>query len=339
MKILYLATVRLPTEKAHGLQIMKTCEALAAEGAQVTLLVPNRKSFVDDPFSYYTVAKNFELKKLGVPDLVRWGVVGFALTVVFFSEVAKWSKEFWAADYIYSRDALVLLQYILLGRKCVFEAHRNPTVADQLAALHAYRVVVINAALKARFESIGVAAQKIVVAHDAVDPIATKKTKHDLGVSEALPLVVYAGSQTAEKGFDTFEKAATILDSHEMTIYTVYRKSPLAARETLAAADIVVVPNSAKFESGARYTSPMKLFEALSSGAAVVASDVPAIREVVDERSVWFFTPDDAESLAMVIRFALQDPEREQKIAHAKSIAARYSWQARAQTVLSFLSA
>ena len=30
MNILYLANVRLPTEKAHGAQIMKMCEAFAA---------------------------------------------------------------------------------------------------------------------------------------------------------------------------------------------------------------------------------------------------------------------------------------------------------------------
>jgi hypothetical protein len=42
MKILYLADIRLPTEKAHGLQIMKTCEALAKQGVVVTLLVPSK---------------------------------------------------------------------------------------------------------------------------------------------------------------------------------------------------------------------------------------------------------------------------------------------------------
>ena len=42
MNILYLANVRLPTEKAHGAQIMKTCEALAAAGAHnVTLGRPS----------------------------------------------------------------------------------------------------------------------------------------------------------------------------------------------------------------------------------------------------------------------------------------------------------
>lgn len=49
----------------------------------------------------------------------------------------------------------------------------------------------------------------------------------------------------------------------------------------------------------------MKLFEALQSGALVVASDVPAIREVVDEDSVWFFKPDEPKSLAETVALAL----------------------------------
>ena len=35
MKIIYIANIRLPTEKAHGIQIMKTCEALAKQSILV----------------------------------------------------------------------------------------------------------------------------------------------------------------------------------------------------------------------------------------------------------------------------------------------------------------
>ncbi|MBN2472710.1 MAG: hypothetical protein JXN59_18445, partial [Anaerolineae bacterium] len=38
----YLAPVRLPTEKAHGLQMVQNCEALAAAGAEVTLYPATR---------------------------------------------------------------------------------------------------------------------------------------------------------------------------------------------------------------------------------------------------------------------------------------------------------
>ena len=35
MKLIYIVNARIPTEKAHGVQIMKMCEAFAAAGIEV----------------------------------------------------------------------------------------------------------------------------------------------------------------------------------------------------------------------------------------------------------------------------------------------------------------
>ena len=40
--LLYISLMRLPTEKAHGLQIMQNCEAFANAGCDVTLWVARR---------------------------------------------------------------------------------------------------------------------------------------------------------------------------------------------------------------------------------------------------------------------------------------------------------
>ena len=42
MKLLYIGNIRLPTEKAHGLQIMQNCEAFADAGADVSLWAAQR---------------------------------------------------------------------------------------------------------------------------------------------------------------------------------------------------------------------------------------------------------------------------------------------------------
>ena len=121
MKILYIATIRLPTEKAHGIQIMKTCEAFARIGHSVELVVPTRRNMLtDNPFDYYGVERTFKITTLSVPDLVRFGRFGFLFSALCFSERARWLKQFWTADVVYSRDAFILLQYLLLGdRKSV----------------------------------------------------------------------------------------------------------------------------------------------------------------------------------------------------------------------------
>ena len=41
-ELIYVANNRLPTEKAHGLQIAQMCEAFAQAGYRVTLVAPRR---------------------------------------------------------------------------------------------------------------------------------------------------------------------------------------------------------------------------------------------------------------------------------------------------------
>ena len=51
MHVLYVTNARLPTEKAHGLAIVKTCEALARAGHTVLLIAPERhKPLREDMF-------------------------------------------------------------------------------------------------------------------------------------------------------------------------------------------------------------------------------------------------------------------------------------------------
>ena len=54
MDLLYLADIRLPLERANGLQTISTCHALAARGHQVTLLVrPDTAPEARDPLAFY----------------------------------------------------------------------------------------------------------------------------------------------------------------------------------------------------------------------------------------------------------------------------------------------
>ncbi len=74
MKLLYIANARIPTEKAHGLQIIKMCEAFVRQGVDVELVVPFRKHVKalkdKNTFEYYGVGKKFKIRKLPVPDLI-----------------------------------------------------------------------------------------------------------------------------------------------------------------------------------------------------------------------------------------------------------------------------
>jgi len=73
MRILYIANVRMPTEKAHGLQIMKMCEAWSDNGHEVVLMAPARFNYIKaDPFDFYSARRNFCIKKIFTLDFLRW---------------------------------------------------------------------------------------------------------------------------------------------------------------------------------------------------------------------------------------------------------------------------
>ena len=64
MKLLYIADIRLPTEKAHGAQIMKTCEAFSLNGIDTELIIPWRFNYLkDDPLSIIIFAQNLKSQK------------------------------------------------------------------------------------------------------------------------------------------------------------------------------------------------------------------------------------------------------------------------------------
>lgn len=358
MKLLYLAYIRLPTEKAHGIQIMKTCEALTRAGVDVTLVVPTRRTGITtDPFAYYSIETQFPLIRLFTPDWVHFGRLGFSASLVWFSEQARFVKHFLDKDTIlYSRDALLLLQYILLGRTFVYEAHSAPTRVSLFVAHRAQALVTISESLKRAYVARGVRAKNVFVAHDACDldfsnVLTQLQSRENLNLPSDKKVVLYVGKVDKEKGVDTFAESSewsqdplllvsvgdgelkkTLQQKYARTRFlpqTEYADLP----NVLAAADVLVIPNSAQDITFSTYTSPLKLFAYLASGIPVVASDVPAIREVVDESSVWFFKPDDPKSLAESVVRALSDPEREGKVIRARAVAKSYTWDARANVI------
>ena len=69
MDLLYLADIRLPLERANGLQTVSTCHALAARGHRVTLLVrPDTAPDARDPLAFYGLdpIDGFEIARVPV---------------------------------------------------------------------------------------------------------------------------------------------------------------------------------------------------------------------------------------------------------------------------------
>ena len=365
MHLLYLANIRMPTEKAHGLQIMKTCEAFAQAGAQVTLVVSNRHTTIlEDPFAYYGVQNCFEIRSVPVLDTVSWGRVGFLVESLSFALRATRSIAR-DTELVYGRDELALWVARLRGvKRIVWESHTGAwNFFARYIAKRAAGVVVISQGLKDFYIQKGIAAAKILVAHDAVtladfaDPEPRSSARQRLGLPPDKKIALYIGRLDGWKGVETLFEAAALLapemcaaviggESSQVALYK--KKYPhilflgfhpyRELSDNQAAADVLVLPNTGGDRISASFTSPLKLFAYMASGIPIVASDLPSIREVLNKDSAYFFTPDNPASLAAAITHALSDPATSaRKALAAKTLVLPYDWAVRAKNILIFI--
>jgi glycosyltransferase involved in cell wall biosynthesis len=82
----------------------------------------------------------------------------------------------------------------------------------------------------------------------------------------------------------------------------------------------------------------MKMFEYMASSKPIIASDLPSLREVLNENNALFFEADNPASLAETIRKCLNDQALSDKIStQAASDVRNYTWHTRVQTILAFI--
>ena len=106
----------------------------------------------------------------------------------------------------------------------------------------------------------------------------------------------------------------------------------------LAAADVLVLPNTARTRMSERYTSPLKLFDYMAAHRPIVASDLPSLRDILTHENAILVGPDDASALRDGIRKILDDKAFGVQLAErAFEDVHRYTWQKRAAKILHFL--
>ena len=363
MRLLYLANIRVPSEKAHTFQIMRMCAGFASAGAEVTLLVPDRKNSIsDDPFQFYGLPKNFTLIKLRALDTIpiRWlpGYLALGLSLLSFVHAARrYAATAPRFDVCYTREAWLLPLVRGCGRMLAYESHNLPGRGQAWfrRGLRAADVVIATSGALAE-ELTRRGARSVVVERNGVDAarFAVPRRPHD-----GKKTVLYTGQLQEWKGIRTLLAASrnfpedvrlALVGGAAADIARWKREVPGARAEfagqrphdempaLLAAADVCIVPNSAVTRESVHFTSPIKLFEYLASGCPVVASDLPAIREIVDESMVQFFTPDDPVSLAAAISSVLRDPTAAKaRAARGQELARTYEWDARARRIIKML--
>jgi glycosyltransferase involved in cell wall biosynthesis len=214
--IIYIVNARIPTQKAHGVQIMHTCEALARSGARVELVIPHRRTDIKvDPFEYYSVEPVFSIRKVFVPDLIWAGPIGFVLHEwLFVQRVKNYLKQFNSPQIVYVRGEMFFLKFASLAtrHRMFFESHIKPKnfEKDLPQYLKTAGIVVVTKYYKRELESAGFA-DRVLWAPDGVDlrlfaAIGNKDTaRQEFQLPLDKTIVGYVGKLTTmeqDKGVD-----------------------------------------------------------------------------------------------------------------------------------------
>ncbi len=244
MKLLYLANIRLPTEKAHGLQIMQMGEAFAHTGAQVTLIVAARRNItamkqIKAIWEYYGVAQIFTVERGLSLDLLglvpRLDAVAFMIQSLTYTIFLALALLFRRADVYYSRDlATICFLCLFKPRRLVcYEAHqisksRLGSLVQGWCARRAGTVIAVTATLGDDLKKRG--ARSVLTAHDGfrVERFANlpdrKAARATLGLPTEAFIVGYTGrlhTLSLSKGIDTLIDAIATLQARAIFVCLV----------------------------------------------------------------------------------------------------------------------
>ena len=369
MKILYINHVRLPTEKAHGIQIMEMCQAFSNLDIKLELVVPQRFNKIKkNPFSYYNTSSNFKITHLPCLDLIPLdfilGRLSYLITTSSFLLVAKIYSLFKKYDLIYSRTLLTSLFF----KGIALEIHSLP---KKIKPVHhhlwkrAHLLVVLTNIMKKELIVAGILEDKILVAADGVDieKFSINNNKKEAREKLNLPLdkkiAMYTGSFFLHswKGVDNIIQAASHLPNLLFVLVGGSKKeinelNKKSARNILLieklphsqiplclkAADILILPNTKEKAVSEKYTSPLKLFEYMASKRPIVASNLPSIKEVLNKTNSLLIDP-AIDDLVEGINQLDQDEDLAKQLADQAFVDVKeYSWKKRASRIISIIS-
>src|SRR3989344_8449159 len=319
IKIFYAINARIPTEKAHGIQTMKTCEALSKFDADVTLIIPRRFNEIkESPYEYYGVKNNFKIKKLPVLDLFFWDSSFSFLIKTFSFAVACFFDLVFKRNYIlYARGEIILPLAKLPTRNIFWEAHiktENFNIYKKVIK-KVKGLIVVNRYFKDELiRDCGLTEEKVLWAPDGVDldkfniKISKEEARKHLDLPSVKKIILSSTSFLPWKGADIFLKSSHLLPEECLILLfksgekecvdefitekekngirnililekQPYEKIPLF----LKSADVLVLNGTNKSDISKYYTSPLKMFEYMASQRPILSADTHSFREILND--------------------------------------------------------
>jgi glycosyltransferase involved in cell wall biosynthesis len=371
MKLLYISQGNIPSKWAHTFQAMKMADALAGEVDALTLLtsrglLPGGLESLDCAHWYgtenrFSIVRLPLFWKLGDPFITWWKSPRFDRAAALYARCAS-------PDMVYTRSAYAGRLCVNLGLKTVIELHMGGEHSELhhiVAVAHNPKllgVVTITPALQRLYVQSGIPAEKILVWPDAVYTAVfdvqpdRELLRRQLNLPQDRPIATYCGHLYRTRGIEEILECARELPSVSFlmiggwdediarlkadagALSNVFFTGFLPNRQVpayLKASDVLLMPYPATCET-AEWMSPLKLFEYMAAGRAIVATDLPALRvHLTHGRNAHLVSSGDAAGMADAIRCIISDGDYAHRLGQAaRSDVAPYTWHNRARAVM-----
>jgi glycosyltransferase involved in cell wall biosynthesis len=376
VRIAYVAGTALPSRVASAVNVLKMCRSFAIAGHEVTLYARGQQADAAAVFDAYGLERRFELVLRAPPGL------RLTKNLLYPAEVAREMARRPPPDLLYGRHAYALACASAAGGRAAaapfaYEAHALPKrrlrrlAESWLFGRPCFALLVaISRALAEDYRALfpALTRRRVLVAHDGADPAAAEAPVAPWPGRPGVPQLGYVGHLYPGKGMEMVAALAALLpecdlhavggterdlsfwrgrcaDQRNLHLHGFVPHSDVPAR--LARFDLLLAPPAASVSSArgreiGRWMSPLKVFEYMAAGKPILASDIPALREILrNGETALLLPPDEPRAWADAARALLRDPGRGAALgARARTeFLAEHTWDARAARILAHLPA
>ena len=368
MKIAYISSSSIPSQKANSIHVMKMCNAFSELGHEVSLFAKSaisNNTNIDIIRKYYGIKNEFNIYHITASNIRLLGGLEYGYKVI--KKIIKLQIN---PDILYGRNLYALIACLKLNKPIIYESHAVPVLGRKQLENFLFskpqflRLIVINKALYDyyinNFKILKNNPDKILIAADGADlaNIKANKTKNKKQI------IGYSGSLYPGKGIETIIEIAKIMPEYDFHIAggfesqvdkykkikelnNIYFKGfipPSDIPEFLSKCDVLLAPYSDKVYSEenkkinlADSMSPLKIFEYMASKKPIIASNLPAIREILEDgKTALLIDYNNISEWEKSIVKILCKPNLAREISENafKTLKNKYTWKLRAENIL-----
>ncbi len=362
LKINYIAESIIPSRSANSIHVMHMCSEWAKLGHSVTLVVSKAHSSrteqgVLDVYEFYGVSNNFNIHYI-TKSSFKGAVYCNAIKMGLYCKKQgglNYSRHYWAS--VFCTLLRIEVSHEFHGPLPNKGGWKGKLAQRFINSKYLLNIFVISEALKHIFIKDGVSENLMTVAHDA----ATEATKREEEITDTVK-IGYVGHLYGGRGIELIFKVAKqrpnyqfhLIGGNEKDIKLHKESNPpkniifhgflphSVVGDMRNSMDILLAPyqREVKIWGGARntvdYMSPLKIFEYMSSNKPIICSDLPVLREVLNESNAILCHPDNVSEWIEAIDKLLANEVMRYELSTAglKDFRDKYTWEKRAQYIL-----